>query len=130
MNPHDVSSPASTGGAGTYFEQHVGAYWLAQLLVRGIPPILHDCTGVEVHFQTEHLGWHTDDFLIGGQNGSGEYRKLAGQAKRTFTVSAADDECKKAVQDFWKDFRLPFRAAPVLEWPPGTTMKIERLTGY
>jgi hypothetical protein len=26
-----VSSPASTGGAGTTFEQHVGAYWLAQL---------------------------------------------------------------------------------------------------
>ena len=37
-----VSSPTSTGGAGTFFEQHVDAYWLAQLLVRGIPPILHE----------------------------------------------------------------------------------------
>ena len=37
-----VSSPASTGGAGTVFEHHVGAYWLAQLLVSGIPPILID----------------------------------------------------------------------------------------
>jgi len=34
-----VSSSAATGGAGTTFEQHVGAYWLAQLLVRGLPPI-------------------------------------------------------------------------------------------
>ena len=34
-----ISSPASTGSAGTYFEQHVDAYWLALLLVRGIPPI-------------------------------------------------------------------------------------------
>jgi hypothetical protein len=100
-----VSSPASTGGAGTFFEQHVNAYWLAQLLVRGIPPILHDCAVVEVHLQTEHLGWHTDDFLIVGESGSGKRRKLVGQVKRAFTVSATDDECKKAVQDFWKDFK-------------------------
>jgi hypothetical protein len=46
-----VSSPASTGGAGPVFEQHVGAYWLAQLLVGGIPPILIDCSVVEVNFQ-------------------------------------------------------------------------------
>ncbi len=102
-----VSSPAATGGAGTFFEQHVNAYWLALLLVRGIPPILRDCTLDEVCLQTEHLGWHTDDFLVVGQNGSGQHRKLAGQVKRNFTVSAADDECKKAVQDFWKDFKNP-----------------------
>ena len=102
-----VSSPAATGGAGTFFEQHVDAYWLALLLVRGIPPILHDCTVDEVWLQTEHLGWHTDDFLIVGKNGSGQRRKLAGQVKRNFTVSASDAECKKAVQDFWKDFKNP-----------------------
>ncbi|MDI6872292.1 MAG: AAA family ATPase, partial [Bacillota bacterium] len=100
-----VSSPASTGGAGTFFEQHVGAYWLALLLVHGIPPILHDCAVVEVHLQTEGLGWHTDDFLVIGQNGSGDRRKLVGQVKWSFTVSATDDEFKKAIQDFWKDFR-------------------------
>ena len=104
-----VSSPAATGGAGTFFEQHVDAYWLALLLVRGIPPILRDCTVDEVCLQTEHLGWHTDDFLIVGKNGSDQHRKLAGQVKRNFTVSAADDECKKAVQDFWKDFKNPER---------------------
>lgn len=104
-NVDRVSSPASTGGAGTFFEQHVDAYWLALLLVRGIPPILHDCAVVEVHLQTEHFGWHTDDFLIVGQNGSGDRRKLVGQVKQTFTVSASDDEFKKAVQDFWKDFQ-------------------------
>ena len=102
-----VSSPAATGGAGTFFEQHVDAYWLALLLVRGIPPILRDCTVDEVCLQTEHLGWHTDNFLIVGKNGSGQRRKLAGQVKRNFTVSASDDECKKAVQDFWQDFKNP-----------------------
>lgn len=102
-----VSSPAATGGAGTIFEQHVDAYWLALLLVRGIPPIIRDCTVDEVCLQTEHLGWHTDDFLIVGKNGSGQHRKLVGQVKLNFTVSATDDECKKAVQDFWKDFKNP-----------------------
>ena len=100
-----VSSPAATGGAGTFFEQHVNAYWLAQLLVGAVPPILHDCSVVEVHLQTELLGWHTDDFLIVAESAAGPQRKLAGQVKRSFTVSAADDECKKAFQDFWADFK-------------------------
>jgi hypothetical protein len=115
LNAGRVSSPASTGGAGTFFEQYVAAYWLAQLLVRGIPPVLHDCVVVEVHLQTEHLGWHTDDFLIVGQNGSGDRRQLAGQVKRTFTVSATDDECKKAVQDFWKDFKNSQQFSPAAD---------------
>ncbi len=100
-----IASPIATGGGGTLFEQHVNAYWLAQLLVAAIPPILVDCSVTEVHFQTEHLGWHTDDFLVVGQNGSGAQRKLVGQVKRAFTVSAADPDCKKAIQDFWKDFK-------------------------
>ena len=110
-----VSSPAATGGAGLFFEQHVDAYWLALLLVRGIPPILLDCTVDEVCLQTKHLGWHTDDFLVVGQNGSGQHRKLAGQVKRNFTVSAADDKCKKAVQDFWKDFKNPEQFSQTLD---------------
>ena len=36
MTEQVVSSPAATGGAGTFFEEHVGAYWLAQLLVGGM----------------------------------------------------------------------------------------------
>ena len=129
-----VSSPAATGGAGTFFEQHVDAYWLALLLVRGIPPILHDCTLVEVFLQTEHLGWHTDDFSVLGENGSGQRRKLAGQVKRTFTVSANDNECKKTIQDFWKDFRnpQPFSKASdrlVLVTLRGTNALLEHFSG-
>ena len=112
MSERRVSSPASTGGAGTFFEQHVAAYWLAQLLVRGIPPILLDCSVTEVHLQTVRLGWHTDDFLIVGQNGAGGRRKLAGQVKRTFAVSAANEECRKAIGDFWSDFTNDGRFSP------------------
>ena len=110
-----VSSPVATGGAGTFFEQHVDAYWLAQLLVRAIPPILHDCTVVEVHFQTERLGWNTDDFLVVGENGLGSRRKLVGQVKRSFTVSSTDEECKKAMQDFWKDFKNGEQFSPAAD---------------
>jgi hypothetical protein len=134
QTPGRVSSPASTGGAGTFFEQHVSAYWLAQLLVRGIPPILHDCTVMEVHFQTERLGWNTDDFLVVGENGSKTLRKLAGQVKRTFTVSTTDEECKKAIQDFWKDFNSPQRFTPAtdrlaLVTLRGTIILLEHFSG-
>ena len=118
MSEQRISSPASTGGAGTVFEQHVGAFWLAQLLVCATPPIVHDCTIIEVHLQTERLGWHTDDFLIAGCRGAGVIRRLAGQVKRTFTVSATDDECKKAILDFWRDSRTTASLSCVVSAPP------------
>ena len=100
-----VSSPIATGGSGTFFEQHVGAYFLAQLLVRGIPPILKDCQVWKVHFQTEQLGWSTDDVLVIGDGGEDRRRKLAAQVKRNFTVSSSDSVCRKAISDFWVDFQ-------------------------
>lgn len=105
-----VSSPISTGGEGVFFEQHVAAYWLAQLLVRSIPPILTDTGVAEVHFQTEHLGLNTDDFLVVCARAGTATARLVGQVKRSFTVSAANDECKKAIGDFWRDFKkgVPF----------------------
>lgn len=99
-----ASSPIATGGGGTFFEQHVGAYFLALLLARGIPPLLKDCQVEEVHFQAEHLGWDTDDILIIGNRADDHRRKLAIQVKRTFTVSSSDDACRKAFEDFWRDF--------------------------
>lgn len=112
LNSRRVSSPTATGGAGTFFEQNVAAYWLAQLLVGCIPPILIDTIVAEVHFQTEHLGWQTDDFLIICERPGASAQKLAGQVKRSFTVSAADDNCKQAIQDFWKDFKSSDRFSP------------------
>lgn len=104
-SPKRVSSPISTGGEGVFFEQHVAAYWLAQLLVRSIPPILTETGVTEVHFQTEHLGFNTDDVLVVCARAGAATARLVGQVKRSFTISAADDECKKAIGDFWKDFK-------------------------
>ncbi|CAM2160217.1 ATP-binding protein [Paraburkholderia tropica] len=129
-----ISSPISTGGEGVFFEQHVAAYWLAQLLVRSIPPILTDRGVTEVHFQTEHLGFNTDDFLIVCARAGAPAARLVGQVKRSFTISAADEECKKAIGDFWKDFK---KAAPfnpehdrfVLVTLRGTNTLLENFVG-
>ena len=135
MTGQYTSNPASTGGAGTFFEQHVAAYWLAQLLVRGIPPILIETIVKKVHFQTEHLGWRTDDFLIVCKRpGEAAVRKLAGQVKRSFTVSAANEDCKSAIQDFWNDFKNadPFSPAEdrlLLVTQRGTTTLLKDFVG-
>jgi hypothetical protein len=65
----------------------------------------------EVHLQTERLGWHTDDFLI--ECAGATTAKLAGQVKRSFSVSSTDEECSKAIGDFWHDFKAgnPFDPA-------------------
>lgn len=129
-----VSSPISSGGEGVFFEQHVAAYWLAQLLVRSIPPILTDRSVTEVHFQTEHLGFNTDDFLIVCARAGAQAARLVGQVKRSFTITAADDECKKAVGDFWKDFKKadPFNPEHdrlVLVTLRGTNTLLENFVG-
>ena len=105
MTKGKVASPISTGGAGEQFEQHVAALALGLLLVRGMPPILVDASVVEVHLQTGHLGWCTDDLLVVGERGDGSRRRLALQVKRSFRVAAGDDECRKTVAGMWDDFR-------------------------
>ena len=99
-----VSSPIATGGGGDHFEQHVAAFMLGLLLVRATPPILIDTSVVEVHLQTAHLGWQTDDVLIVGETSDRKRRKLAVQVKRTFTVSANDEDCRLTMQRMWDDF--------------------------
>jgi len=110
-----VPSALATGGAGHTFEQHVDAHWLALLLVGARPPIAHDCAVVEVAFQTAGDGWATDDFLITTDDGRGTRRRLAGQVKLSFTVSASSDECKKTILGFWSDFNASGRFSPLTD---------------
>ena len=100
-----TSNPVSTGGAGNFFEQHVAAYWLVQLLLCGVPPILTETIVTEVNFQTKRLGWHTDDFLIFCECREGAVRKLAGQVKLSIIISRTDDKFKSAIKNFWNDFK-------------------------
>ncbi|MEX2168086.1 MAG: hypothetical protein WD851_02145 [Pirellulales bacterium] len=102
--PANVTSPASTGQAGGAFEQHVDALFLSLLLVHGVPPILKDAVVEEVHLQTAHAGWLTDDILVHGRSGDGQISKLALQVKRSLTISSTDSECVKTFSGFWMDF--------------------------
>lgn len=104
-NTGKVSSPASTGGAGPFFEQHVDAYWLAQLLVGAIPPIFRDSTIIEVALQNEHLGWQTDDLLVACRSQSGDMRRLLGQIKRKVSIGTSDKDFVTTVTDAWHDFK-------------------------
>jgi len=99
-----VSNPLATGQDGAFFEQHVDAFFLALLLVRGIPPIFVDTQLEEVTFQTERLGRNTDDILLHCRTGTQTDRRLYAQVKRSFTVSATDEDCVKTFTDFWLDF--------------------------
>lgn len=99
-----TASPSSSGGEGTYFEEHTNAYWLALLLVDAIPPIALDGTIAKVSFQTEHLGWSTDDVLVTSRTSTGGVRQLACQVKKSLTIGAANAEFSATIIDAWKDF--------------------------
>ena len=100
-----VSTTNSTGGGGTHFEQHVGAAFLAWLLVRAVPPVLTDCILSTVHLQTGRLGWKTDDLVVIAEKSTGQQRKLICQVKQTVSVSSSDEEFKKTIEDAWADFK-------------------------
>lgn len=103
-NQAPTVSPLATGGAGVYFEQHVGAAFLSLLLVRGVPPCLPQCQLNEVHFQTGHQGWHTDDLLLVGKGADGKNIRLAAQVKRSLTISRKDEDFRKTIEAAWHDY--------------------------
>ena len=110
-----VPSPQATGGAGATFEQHVGAWFLALLLLRGVPVIFRRCQVTEVSFQTRHLGWQTDDILVTCDVGEHERCQLLVQVKLKLTVSASNDECVQTFRGFWGDFKAEERFNPSLD---------------
>lgn len=105
MSDASATNPVSTGGGGTFFEQHVDALFLALLLVRAPLPILKDSEVEEVHLQAEHLGWKTDDVVVVAVRPDGVRRRLAVQVKRQFRISDKDETCRNAFGDFWSDFK-------------------------
>ena len=114
-NPGTVPSPRATGGAGSTFEQHVGAWFLAWLLLRGVPVIFRRCQVAEVSFQTRHLGWQTDDILVTCDVGEQGHCQLLVQVKLKLTVSANNEECVQTFCGFWRDFKSEERFNPSLD---------------
>ena len=71
-----TSPPAATGGAGYVYEDEVGAYFAAAMLVGATP--VEGMTGriVRLNFQTASLGWALDDLLVTFESPSGERRRI------------------------------------------------------
>ena len=133
--PVNIASPAATGGAGTIFEHQVGAS------VSGVAAhprhtcaVFKDCQVEEVGFQTQRLGWETDDLLVVCSSVQHGQRRLAIQVKRTLNIRASSTDCQETFQGFWKDFNdsdkfEPDHDALVIVTLRGTNTLLEGLGG-
>lgn len=85
----DGSSPVGRGGAGTYIEGELGAFYLLQMLAgseaRGLPSARID----RVQFQGESEGYALDDLIVHGVSDKGR-SILEIQSKRTATFAPKD----------------------------------------
>src|SRR3546814_4269157 len=83
------SSPAARGGAGSYIEGELGAFYLLALLAdiepRGLPGALIQ----RVRYQGVDQGFSLDDLVIHGTSHAGEML-LEIQSKRTISFSPKD----------------------------------------
>ena len=83
------SSPVGRGGAGTYIEGELGAYYLLQMLAgseaRGLPNARIE----QVQLQGENEGYALDDLIIHGVSDKGT-AILEIQSKRTIRFSPKD----------------------------------------
>ena len=93
------ASPVATGGKGTLFEQHVGAFFLGLFLTKGVPPCFTDSYVSGVHLQTRNDGWYTDDILVEAVDQEGVHRKIALQVKLAFSITEGEsnEECREVI---------------------------------
>jgi hypothetical protein len=104
-----VASPFSTGGGGTVFELKVESSLLAVLLVGGHVPGFDRALIQELHLQSEHLGYATDDALVLAIDGNGRRRRQLWAVKHEVKFTKADDAFREVIADAWTDFSDPKR---------------------
>jgi hypothetical protein len=99
-----VASPISTGGAGNDYENRVGAYYLAALLLQAVPRGQEAGITREVRFQRLYEGEPLDDLIIVSELPVGE-AKLAIQIKRDLTFGEKDKIFNEVIQACWETFK-------------------------
>lgn len=99
-----VASPISTGGAGSDYENQVGAYYLAALLLQAVPRGQDAGVTREVRFQRLYEGEPLDDLIIVSELPGGE-AKLALQIKRDLTFGEKDKTFDEVIQACWKTLK-------------------------
>ncbi|MBB4124290.1 AAA family ATPase [Martelella radicis] len=83
------SSPVGRGGAGTYIEGELGAYYLLQMLAGSVARGLPDARIERVQLQGENEGYALDDLIVHGVSDKGT-AILEIQSKRTIRFSPKD----------------------------------------
>lgn len=97
-----VAPPKSTGGGGFVFEDNVGAWLLASMLV-GEPVFGADCGApVRLDFQTRPDGWFLDDVLVTTSVGATRHRfALSVKSNVQFTATSAPSDFVTAAWEQW-----------------------------
>ena len=104
-----ASSPFATGGGGNAFESKVHAGLLTTLLVKGYVPLFEDALLQELHLQSEHLGYRTDDALVVAHTRSGRRRRQLWSVKHEVKFTESDSVFRDVIGDALSDFQDPER---------------------
>jgi len=105
-----VTSPASSGPAGSHFEGQVGAHYLLSMLTGAEPRGLPGTTIERVEFQRASEGRSLDDVIVHVHDARGDPAVLEIQVKRSITFAPTDPVFRAVVgqivgasgrPDFW-----------------------------
>ena len=98
-----IASPASTGGRGYVYEDHVISYFLICMLA-GEPPLNSEGLGIleRIDLQTKSIGWLLDDILLTFQSPEGSIRAAFSiKSSQQFVRNAAPADF---VEEAWEQF--------------------------
>ena len=99
-----VASPYSTGGGGPDYEDYVGAYYLAMMLLQAVPRGQSTAAAArEIQFQSLYRGEPVDDLIVRSSLPQGEI-KLALQIKRDLMFGEKNDTFDDVMYACWETF--------------------------
>ena len=103
----NVSSPASSGPAGSHFEGHVGAHYLLSMLTGTEPRGLPDTTIDRIEFQRAAEGRPLDDVIVHAHDAHGNPAVLEIQVKRSITFAKTDPVFRAVIDQIVQASRRP-----------------------
>ena len=106
--PKQLSSPFSTGGGGTIFENRVQAAFVVLMLTKGVCPCLPSWPIFSVKLQGRYSGFSTDDVIVFARDkGTDREAKLIAQIKHAPSITRGDSQFAEVINSAWTDFKNP-----------------------
>lgn len=107
MVTENVSSPASSGPAGSHFEGQVGAHYLLSMLTGTEPRGLPGTTIDRIEFQRAAEGRPLDDVIVHAHDAHGNPAVLEIQVKRSITFAKTDPVFRAVIDQIVQATRRP-----------------------